>query len=458
MCDHADARPTIHFTAESGWINDPLSPTWDGRQYHVFFQYVPGSTTWQPNCHWGHAVSSDLLHWRELAVALTPDAACEPPPGHTDELAGAAARGHDREAIGHHEDGAWSGSVVRRGRRRRIFYTSVDAADMARGQVRVADAASLASRSWTKREVVAVAPEGVTSFRDPFVWRDGKIWRMVVGVSLDGRRGTAGASDSRSATSARAEGDGGAEAGLAMFTSPDLDTWTPRGIAASRPVADSDPVWTGSLWECPQLVDVGGAQVLIASAWHNDELHDVFSASARLDGDQLELIHLRQLTHGRGYYAPAAFADEHGQPCIIFWMRGLLDCEAGRAGALSVPHRLVRLGGRVTTRVHPDIVAAAHAERGTSNSALIEPGRLAARALECRADGRTIVKVAHVDGAVKIAVDGVQQAIPADPVGVQIVLDGPCIEVLTSGGAFAHTRAQATRWDDYVVGASCRWI
>lgn len=31
-------RPSFHFTAESGWINDPYGYIWAGGRYHVFYQ------------------------------------------------------------------------------------------------------------------------------------------------------------------------------------------------------------------------------------------------------------------------------------------------------------------------------------------------------------------------------------------------------------------------------------
>ena len=70
-------RPTLHFTARSGWINDPHGITYRDGRYHVFFQYVPDRTSWAPNCHWGHATGPDLLSLTEHSVAMedtaTPD-------------------------------------------------------------------------------------------------------------------------------------------------------------------------------------------------------------------------------------------------------------------------------------------------------------------------------------------------------------------------------------------------
>src|SRR5690606_23571180 len=62
-------RPLYHFVSPESTLNDPNGLCfWNGK-WHLFYQGYPPEDRRQ---HWGHAVSDDLIHWRDLPYAIYP--------------------------------------------------------------------------------------------------------------------------------------------------------------------------------------------------------------------------------------------------------------------------------------------------------------------------------------------------------------------------------------------------
>ncbi len=71
-------RPAYHFVSPENMLNDPNGLCfWKGR-WHLFYQAYPPDEFPQARDilkrrqHWGHAVSDDLIHWRDLPYAIYP--------------------------------------------------------------------------------------------------------------------------------------------------------------------------------------------------------------------------------------------------------------------------------------------------------------------------------------------------------------------------------------------------
>jgi len=62
-------RPIYHFVSPESTLNDPNGLCfWQGN-WHMFYQGYPPEDRRQ---HWGHAISKDLIHWKDLPYAIYP--------------------------------------------------------------------------------------------------------------------------------------------------------------------------------------------------------------------------------------------------------------------------------------------------------------------------------------------------------------------------------------------------
>ncbi len=395
-----DARPLVHLTPETGWVNDPLGLTWTGGRWHLFTQFVPHQVEWAAACHWAHAVSEDLLRWSHRPVALAP---------------------------GDGDGGVWSGSVVlprdtgadEPGPQ--LFYTAVDVEDVTVGRVRVATPVDDSWDRWAKGPVVAQLPPGVevAAFRDPFVLHDGTTWRMVLGGGLT---------------------DGTAVAWT--WTSPDRRAWTFAGELVRRATTERDPVWTGAGWECPVLVPLDGRWVLVMSVWEPGALHWVGYGVGDLVDGRFVATAWGRLGYGPSYYAPSTFRDREGRPGLVHWLRGVQDPDGRWAGAASVPQVLTLRGNRLVARPHP--VATGGTVVGTaregSPAAVPEAAWLTwsrGSALTVTSGGVPLLRLTR-EGDILVVADDVRHFVPLDGGDeVGILVDRLVVEVFTDGGILA---------------------
>lgn len=297
------------------------------------------------------------------------------------------------------DEGVWSGSVAGG----YAFYTSVRAGGADVGTVRMAHPRDDEWATWDKGSTVVVAPSGLdlAHFRDPSVARDGAQWRMVVGA--------------------------GAEGGSAMalsWVSEDLFTWVYDGVLAARSSSATEPR-TGAVWECPQLLRVGEDWVLVVSVWADGEGHYEAAAVGALADGRFHPRAWHRLTYGAPY-AGSAFVDRDGRPCLVHWLRGVRG--DGWAGAHSVAHVVAVDGDRAVVRPHPAV--AEHAV-GLAPSGSRVIGDVLLRHL-----GRAVV--AGVPGEA-----GERFWLPCADDPVQVLVDGPVIEVFGSQGVAAMVDASS---------------
>lgn len=282
----AAERPAYHLTPYIGWMNDPNGFSFYQGRYHLFYQYYPYDTVWGP-MHWGHAVSTDLLHWDYLPAALAPDSPSD-------------------------KDGCFSGSAAQLpDGRQLLLYTSVRREEQPDGKTRDVQTQSVAVGDGIHYEKPFQTPvlderhlpDGFSrfDFRDPKIWQepDGSYSAVLVG-------------------------QGKTEGGAALlFHSADGFRWEYVTIL------DASRGEYGVMWECPDFFELDGKQVLMVGPMEmqaRDEFHNGHCVIALIGSyDPVNHRFVREnvqlMDEGIDFYATQTLQAPDGRRIMTAWMQ-----------------------------------------------------------------------------------------------------------------------------------------
>ncbi len=427
-------RPQYHLLPAHNWMNDPNGPIFFKGQYHMFHQYNPLGATWG-NMNWAHATSPDLIHWQHEGIALSPT------PG-----------GYDR-------DGVFSGSAVLDQGRPTVIYTGVmppsseygatlkDGVHVWREVQCLAVAEDDDLRTWKKlpEPVIAAPPAGfqVTGFRDPYVWRGGGQWMLILGSGFQGKGGA-----------------------ILLYTSADLRHWSylhPLVGGTRSGEKGTNPVDTGDMWECPDFFPLGDKYVLLISTMGKVRW------KVGTYSNQKFIPEKEGIVDWGSYYAAKTMVDKDGSRILWGWIpETRSDAQliaAGWAGAMSLP-RILSLDsrGELVSEVH----AAAQMLRDTpvsiargQNGKHLDDVRIrnlsAELAVEFQPKGAECalrlqsedgtdfanVSILEQNGTRRILVNDVSAPLsssPESPVRLHMYLDGSVLELFVDGGTTLTAR------------------
>ena len=304
-------RPRYHFLPAANWMNDPNGVIhWNGA-HHLFFQYNPDGA-YHANMHWGHAVSDDLIHWRELPIAIAPT------PDSPDQ------------------GGVFSGCMVDDQGAPTAIYTGVN--DDYTVQVQCIARGNHDLAQWQKyagNPILAEVPAelGQTrDFRDPFVWRGDDRWYMILASHI--------------------VGVGGA---VLLYRSDDLRRWD-----YLHPLFVGDKARHGFNFECPNFFPLGDKWVLIVSmqpAAHVPGVTLYFVGRY----ENCRFIPGREGLYDAGYsYASLCSSDAQGRRLIHSWIREgrskSSQLGAGWTGVQAIPRVLsLDASDRLVSRPVPEL-------------------------------------------------------------------------------------------------------
>lgn len=316
-------RLSFHQMPVTGWLNDPNGAVQYKGVYHLYHQYVPDNPE-GGLVHWGHKTSTDMVHFKEEDLFLSPDKPFN-------------------------KDGVYSGSAFVKDDEIHFFYT---------GNVknpgdheytfsgREQNTVHIVSKDGFTVDYEEVIiphedyPEGFTDhIRDPKVFEKNGAYYMVLGSRALNHRGK-----------------------ILLYVSTDLYDWSYKGVFIEGEKE------MGYMWECPDFFETGEKDVVIfspqglkATRHEFENVHNAGYYLGSVDWDKATFkpdSQFKELDRGFDFYAPQTFEDESGRRILWGWM-GLGDTKPeysnptvarGWQHAMTLPRELTVENGELKQR------------------------------------------------------------------------------------------------------------
>lgn len=289
-------RPKHHICGPSNWINDPNGLVKYKNKYHVFYQHHPHSLAWGP-MHWGHAVSTDLINWEYLPIALYPGDAFD-------------------------KDGCFSGSAIVVNDRLYVVYTGFIANEKEEDII--------------QHQCLAYSDDGITfhklgliigsdllpkeyrpnDFRDPKIFMDNGVYYILVAAR-------------------RKEGYGR----ILLYKSLDLLKWE-----FVSDIFENDS--KGIMIECPDYSKnlnllLMGEQFQPNEGYIHLNVHSTRWLIGEFKNNKFIESNRGIVDYGFDFYAPQTFLDENIMiGWLNMWDRNIPSEKYGFAGMLTIPRKI----------------------------------------------------------------------------------------------------------------------
>jgi beta-fructofuranosidase len=309
------SRPQYHLLPASNWTNETHGFIYYKSRYHIFNQ-KNASNLFLGQINWGHFSSPDLVTWTEHKPALTPEPAYD-------------------------ENGIWSGHVVLNDKGVATIIYTAGSRQMGIGLAFPKDTALIEWQKFKDNPVIKGQPDGFsrTDLRDPFVFREGGKWYMIVGFGVKDNNEERGA--------------------VLLYTSTDLKKWNfLHTLFEGNPAIDN----SGIFWEMPVFLKMNNKYIFlvnkvphkgvpaVALYWTGDFVNEKFVPDNRMP-QKLEVVN-RLLS-------PSVAVDKNGLVTTI----AIIPDEIGSAAAYkngwthvySIPRVWTFENGKINQSPHPSL-------------------------------------------------------------------------------------------------------